>query len=238
MAKKVKYYKGELIEYDILKLVDFYDPILRQPTVPVKFDTLQDLKRNEYLAFSLAETLQSLGGLGISANQLGCKERVCAVNMGNEIWTMFNPVILEKSMVPTEFQEGCLSYPGLYLKIGRPDYIKIRFNAVAGQVVEKEVNGLTAVCVQHEIDHLDGIVYTDLVSPVKLEQAKRKVKSNLRKMKKINEEQHRREQQEQKEKSLTPVQTEIPKLDLPELKIQETPKQEQNIPSKFVYNVE
>jgi len=237
MAKKVKYYKGELIEYDILKLVDFYDPILRQPTVPVKFDTLQDLKRNEYLAFSLAETLQSLGGLGISANQLGCKERVCAVNMGNEIWTMFNPVILEKSMVPTEFQEGCLSYPGLYLKIGRPDYIKIRFNAVAGQVVEKEINGLTAVCVQHEIDHLDGIVYTDLVSPIKLEQAKKKVKSNLKKMKRISEEQQRQQRQENSLASLTPVQQEIPKLDLPELKIQETPKQEQKTPEKFVYNI-
>jgi len=187
MGRMVKYYKGNLIEFEILKLVDFYDPILRQPTVPVKFDTIEEQKRASYVAFSLAETLSEMQGLGLSANQVGLKERVCAVNMNTEIWTMFNPEIIESSMIPTDYAEGCLSYPGLYLKLKRPDHIKVRFQAIGGQFVEQEFDGLTAVCVQHELDHLNGIVYTDKVSPIKLDQAKRKVKKNLKKMKALTE---------------------------------------------------
>ena len=72
------------------------------------------------------------------------------------------------------------------MKIGRADHIKVAFQAIGGQLVEKEMDGLTAVCVQHEIDHLDGIRYTDLVSPIKLDQAKKKVKKTLKRMKQIS----------------------------------------------------
>jgi peptide deformylase len=105
--------------------------------------------------------------------------------MGKEAWIMFNPVIVEKSTTKADYSEGCLSYPGLYLKIGRSDHVKVRFQAIGGQFLEKEMDGLTAVCVQHEIDHLDGIRYTDLVSPIKLDQAKRKVKTTLKKMARV-----------------------------------------------------
>lgn len=234
MSRMVKYYKGNLIEFEILKLVDFYDPILRQPTVPVKFDTLEEQKHASYIAFSLAETLSEMQGLGLSANQVGLKERVCAVNMNTEIWTMFNPEIIDSSMTPTDYAEGCLSYPGLYLKLKRPDHIKVRFQAIGGQVVEHEFDGLTAVCIQHEIDHLDGKVFTDLVSPIKLEQAKRKIKQNLKKMRRFSEE-HARNQEA--------VAQESPKQEIgynqPTIKILEEPapalKKE---PEKFVYRVE
>ena len=178
----VKFYNGNLIECEIYKLVDFYDPILREPTVPWEHRKY-DPKESEYLAYSLAETLKYYGGLGLSANQVGLKHRICVINMGGEIWTMFNPVILEKGLTPATYQEGCLSYPGLYLKVPRSNHIKVRFEAMYGQEVIHEFDGLTAVCIQHEIDHLDGIVYTDQVSPIKLEQAKRKVKKNLKRMK-------------------------------------------------------
>jgi peptide deformylase len=105
--------------------------------------------------------------------------------MGKEAWVMFNPQIIEKSETKADFSEGCLSYPGLYVKIGRSDHIKVRFQAIGGQFVEKEFDGLTAVCIQHELDHLDGIVYTDRISPINLEKAKRKVKTNLKKMARI-----------------------------------------------------
>ena len=163
MSKMVKYYKGDLVEFEILKLVDFYDPILRQPTLPIKFDTLEEQKRAAYLSFSLSETLSELHGLGLSANQVGLKERICAINMGTEIWILINPEILETSGEPAEYGEGCLSYPGLYLKLKRPSHIKVRFQAIGGQVVEQEFDGLTAVCVQHEIDHLDGLTIKDRV---------------------------------------------------------------------------
>jgi peptide deformylase len=186
MEKRLKYYKGDLLEYEIYKLVDWYDPILRKPTVPYLFASRKAAEDASYIAVSLSETLEKLGGLGLSANQVGLSHRVCAVNMGSEIWIMFNPTITEQSGLPAAFSEGCLSYPGLYLKLSRPSHIKVRFNAINGQIIEKEFDGLTAVCVQHEIDHLDGKLYTDQVSALKFEQAKRKIKGNLKKLKNVH----------------------------------------------------
>jgi len=230
MGKMVKYYKGDLVEFEVLKLVDFYDPILREPTVPVKFETFEEQKCASFLAFSLTETLNKLRGLGLSANQVGLKERVCAVNMGEHIWIMFNPEIIERSETFADFAEGCLSYPGLYLKLKRPDYIKVRFQAIGGQYTEHEFNGLTAVCVQHEIDHLDGKLYTDLVSPIKLDQAKRKIKKNLKKMKEFDmvyAERMLEQESEQQE-----IAYEEPKIQI--LDQEETQKP---VPEKFVYRV-
>lgn len=181
MSKMIKFYNGNLIEYEIYSLVDYYDDVLKQPTTPWDFNT-RTVKEAEYIAFSLVETLGKLQGLGLSANQVGLRDRVCVIHAGEEAWIMFNPEIIQKSEVPANFSEGCLSFPGLYLKIARSNSITVRFQAIGGQFVEKEIDGLTAVCVQHEIDHLNGIRYTDLVSPIKLDQAKRKVKKNLKRM--------------------------------------------------------
>lgn len=182
MAKKIKYTSGNLIEYEILDLVDFYDPILRTPTVPFDF-TKYTSEQIDTLMYTLTETLEKNGGLGLSANQIGLRHRMCAVNMGNQYWVMINPYIVEKTSEIADFSEGCLSYPGLYIKTNRANHIKVKFQAAGGQEIEKEFDGLTAVIIQHEIDHLDGIVFTDRVSPIKLDQAKRKAKSILKKMK-------------------------------------------------------
>jgi len=184
MPKMVKFFNGDMIEYEIFNLVDYYDPILRQPTVPFDFETRPG-KDATYLAFSLVETMNKYGGLGLSANQVGLKDRVCVINMGSEAWAMFNPKIVAESVTPAQFQEGCLSYPGLYLKVHRSNSIRVQFQALNGAIVEQDFEGLTAVCVQHELDHLDGIVYTQRVSPIKLEQAKKKVKKNLKKMREM-----------------------------------------------------
>jgi peptide deformylase len=185
MSKIIKYINGNLIEYEIFKLVDFYDPILRRPTDPFIFNGVDSYKEAEELAYSLVKTMGKYGGLGLSANQCGINKRVCTINMGKEAWSMFNPEIVYRSDTIANFSEGCLSYPGLYLKLNRADHIKVRFQAIGGQFVEQQFDGLTAVCVQHELDHLDGIVYTDCISPINLEKAKRKVKTNLKKLNKI-----------------------------------------------------
>mgnify|MGYP006281664345 CR=1 FL=1 len=229
MTQKVKYYKGDLVKYEIYKLVDFYDPILREPTIPFSFEQTEQFFKAEYIAFSLAETLNTMQGLGLSANQVGLKERVCAVNMGEQIWVMFNPEIIESNSVPAEYAEGCLSYPGLYLKLNRPNHIKVRFQAIGGQFVEQEFDGLTAVCVQHEIDHLDGKLFTEHVSPIKLEQAKRKVKGNLKKMRKYSQ-QFVQENEEVEQKQ-----------DEPSIEIIKEPRTidlnpAEKKPEKFVYN--
>jgi len=233
MAKMVKYYKGDLVEFEVFKLVDFYDPVLRQPTVLVKFDTLEEQKRASYLAFSLAETLNAMQGLGLSANQVGLRDRVCAINMGEQIWTMFNPEIIEKSETLADYSEGCLSYPGLYLKLNRPDHIKVRFQAIGGQIVEHEFDGLTAVCIQHEIDHLDGKVFTEKVSSIKLEQAKRKVKSNLKKLRKMSEEYAR----EQEEAELNQQPKDEIAYNQPKIQIINDAKPAEKQTEKFVYKV-
>ena len=179
MSKRIKFVNGSMIGYELRQLVDFYDPILRQPTIPFDFSNRTDA---EYIAYTLVETMNHYGGLGLSANQVGLRDRVCVVNMGKEAWAMFNPQIIDKSEKIADFSEGCLSYKGLYLKLNRVDHIKVRFQAIGGQFLEQEFDGLTAVCIQHELDHLDGIMYTDRISPINLEKAKRKVKSNLKKM--------------------------------------------------------
>ena len=235
MEKMVKMYKGDLVEYSIFDLVDFYDPILRTPTTPLKLETMEELKYAHFLAFSMAETLSKFEGLGLSANQVGLSHRVCAINMGDEIWTMFNPEIIEKSYTISEYQEGCLSYPGLYLKLNRSDHIKVRFQATNGEWVEKEFDGLTAVCIQHEIDHLDGVVYTDKVSPIKLNQAKRKVKQNLKKMKRYLQERNAAVQEAQilAEKQKARLQS----SDAPTIKILSPTETVKKEPDKFVYGV-
>jgi len=182
MSKKVKYVDGNLIEYEIYKLVDSYDPILRKPTTPIDFETMPG-KEVAYYSMSLMETLNSLGGLGLSANQVGLPYRMFALNMGDKIWCLINPVVIEKSITKTKYKEGCLSFPGLFLEIGRPSSVTVEFQAANGEKKIQTFDGLTATCVQHEMDHLDGICYTDLVSPIKLQRAKEKAKLHERKVK-------------------------------------------------------
>lgn len=180
MSKKIKFINGEMFEYELLKLVDSYDPILRQPTVPVDFDSGLNIP---YLGMSLMETMNQLNGIGLSANQVGLPHRMCAINMGDKLWCLINPIIVDKSITTTKYKEGCLSFPGLYLEIGRPSSITVEFQAFNGDKVTQQFDGLTATCVQHELDHLDGICYTDLVSPIKLERAKEKARLHDRKVK-------------------------------------------------------
>ena len=185
MARMLKLYKGNMVEYENLPLVDFYHDVLRTSTKEWDFDA-QGIKETECIAFTLTNALEKFGGLGLSANQLGLAHRVCVVNMGDTAWVMFNPKIIEKSQELSEYSEGCISYPGLYLKLNRSNHITVSFQAIGGQSVEHKFDGLTAVCVQHELDHLDGIVYTDCVSPINLEKAKRKVKGNLKKIRRLS----------------------------------------------------
>lgn len=182
MSRKLKFLNGQMFEYEILKLVGFYDPILRKPTEWVDFEKLGHSEVN-YMALSLMETLNSLDGLGLSANQVGLPYRMFALNVGDKIWCLINPMIINQSEKKSKYKEGCLSYPGMYLEVGRPESVTVKFQALGGESVEQTFDGLTATCVMHELDHLDGIMYTDRVPKVKFMQAKEKVKANLKKMK-------------------------------------------------------
>lgn len=182
--KKIKFVNGQIYEYEIYDLVDFYDPILRKPTEWV--DAANVSIEFSHIAFSLMETLNHYEGLGLSANQVGLPYRMFALNIGKQIWCLVNPVVISQSEKKTNYAEGCLSYPGLYVTVGRPESIVVEYNMIgSNERKRQQFDGLTATCVLHEIDHLDGIVYTDRIPKVKLMKAKEKVKTNLKKMKRM-----------------------------------------------------
>lgn len=182
MSKKIAFIDGEMVEWEIYPLVDQYDPILRQPTIPVDFEAAG--KNVAYKSYSLMKSVEHYNGLGLSANQCGLRDRICVINHIEEgkVFSLINPVVVAKSEELSHFKEGCLSFMGLFLEISRPKWVEVEFKAGNGESVTKKFEGIWATCVLHELDHLDGIVFTSLVSPIKLDIAKRKVKQNLRKM--------------------------------------------------------
>lgn len=188
MSKKIKIIDGNIIEYEIYKLVDSYDPILKKPTTPIDFETMSG-KDIAYYSVSLMETLNVLQGLGLAANQVGLPYRMFALNMGEKIWSLINPVIVERSVIRSKFDEGCLSFPGLFLKVGRSESVTVEFYAANGKKLVQQFDGLTATCVQHEIDHLDGICFTSLVGEIKLQKAMEKSRLHKRKVKRFEKRQ-------------------------------------------------
>lgn len=177
--KKVKFVNGEMYEYELYDLVDCYDSGLS--TQLESFDFNNPPVAPRYLAVSLIETMVANRGLGLAANQVGLPYRVLVMGAENVGFACFNPEILSVEGEETT-QEGCLSFPGLFLKVKRPYRIEVKYTDMAGVVQQKIFEGLTARIFQHELDHLNGVKFTSLVGPAALDIAKQKVKKNLKKM--------------------------------------------------------
>lgn len=160
----------------ILDLVSGDNLILREQMPPFDFknppcDPIQ-------LAKDLAETMIDKKGIGLSANQVGLRHRVFAL-MSNPIFVCFNPRVIDTTQSAENnllLDEGCLSFPNLFVKIKRPRMIKVRFTQPNGEVRTEKFDGITARCFLHELDHLNGIVYTDLASRFHLDRALRQKK--------------------------------------------------------------
>ena len=176
-----KYVDNQLYQYELFDLISPYEPILKQKLEPFDFNNppMDPL----ILANSLVETMNKAGGIGLSANQVGLPYRVFVMGNGKESFACFNPEIVEYGL-EEKGEEGCLTYPGLFLPIPRAKYVKVKYQNIKGEVMELEFNGLTARVFQHELDHLDGVDYTKRVSPIIFERQKRKMKSNVKKIKK------------------------------------------------------
>lgn len=119
------------------------------------------------LANKLNDTLFEKGALGLAANQIGYPLRVFVVGYAETRMVFFNPVVLTKSVEMSEIDEGCLSFPGLHLKVRRPVSIDVEFSKADGTRVKGSFHGLTARCFLHELDHLNGKTYLDHFGPVK-----------------------------------------------------------------------
>lgn len=152
------------------------DPRLKEKALPVK--TVNDEIR--HLIDDMFETMYQAEGVGLAATQIGVKHRVVTVDTSSADrdvapFAMINPEILE-SEGTVKWKEGCLSVPGEAEDVTRSARVKVRFLDRNGDPVELEATGLTAVCIQHEVDHLDGIVFVDHISSLKREMIRKRMK--------------------------------------------------------------
>jgi peptide deformylase len=146
--------------------------------IPVK-----DIQSDTFgqIGSSMLEILKKKGGIGLSANQVGLPFRMCVIDINvNNPQIMINPRIAKQSDKMAKSQEGCLSLPGLYITINRHKNITVEYEDVTGETQSEEATGLLSFCIQHEIDHLNGILMINRLS----EYHKSKAMKQLHKFKK------------------------------------------------------
>ena len=157
------------------------DPILKQISMPV--DGVDDELRA--LMDDMLETMYAAPGIGLAAIQIGVPKRVIVMDLTRDEEArgpryFVNPEILWRSEETLPYEEGCLSVPDIYDEVERPARVKLKYLNYQGDVVEEDAEGLFAVCIQHEMDHLDGVLFIDHLSRLKRERAVSKVKKAIR----------------------------------------------------------
>ena len=120
--------------------------------------------------------MEENNGVGLAAPQVGFSYRIFVMGNNEEYFTCINPEILEKSVEEVIESEGCLSFPALFLKVKRAEKIKVKYFNIKGEEKIETLTGLWSRCFQHELDHLNGIVFTEQVSRLSLNIANRKRK--------------------------------------------------------------
>jgi peptide deformylase len=165
----------------ILNILRYPDPRLHKIAKPVTvFDD-----RLAQLVADMAETMYDAPGVGLAASQVDVHEQVVVIDITEEknaLVAYINPEILWASDDKQVYDEGCLSVPGIYDGVERPSKVKVRAFDVKGQPFEVEADGLLAVCIQHEMDHLQGKVFVEYLSPLKRNRIKAKLQKEERGM--------------------------------------------------------
>jgi peptide deformylase len=157
----------------ILTILEFPDERLRKKAAVVK--TVDD--KIKKLVDDMLETMYESKGVGLAATQVDVHQRVIVIDVSEEKNTplfLINPEIIEKDGIE-ESEEGCLSVPGFYEKVKRAEHVKVKALNRNGQPFEIEARDLLAVCVQHEMDHLDGKLFVDYISSLKRQRIKKKL---------------------------------------------------------------
>lgn len=125
----------------------------------------------------LVKTMRDLGGIGLAANQVGYPYRVFAMRSDpNKV--MFNPKLVHSSAELISLEEGCLSFPGLYVTVTRPRHVRVRYTQPNGETITELFTGMSARVVQHEMDHLDGILFYNRANRYHRELALKKWRKN------------------------------------------------------------
>jgi peptide deformylase len=161
-----------------LNILEFPDPRLRTKALPVQ--GVDDALRQ--LIDDMFETMYAAPGIGLAATQVDVHQRLLVADVSaekNAPWVLINPQILEKDGVAVT-EEGCLSVPGYYEEVERAEHIRVRYLDSAGKTREEDFTGLLAVCVQHEIDHLDGKLFVDYLSEAKRQRIRKRLEKDRR----------------------------------------------------------
>ncbi|HJP98213.1 MAG TPA: peptide deformylase [Rhodanobacteraceae bacterium] len=162
-----------------LDILEFPDPRLRLEAKPVEvFDA-----RLKQLAEDMLETMYEAPGIGLAATQVNEQQRLLVIDVSenhDSPMVLVNPELLE-ARGSEVCQEGCLSFPGVFADVERKEWVRVKAQDVHGNPVEIETDGLLAVCIQHEMDHLIGKVFVDYLSPLKRSLLLRKLEKQRRK---------------------------------------------------------
>jgi len=156
-------------------------PVLKQVSAPV--EAVDDDLRA--LMDDMLETMYDAPGIGLAAVQIGVPKRVLVMDLAGKDEPpqprfFVNPTILWRSEETQPYEEGCLSVPDIYDEVQRPARVKIAYLGYDGQPVEEDAEGLYAVCIQHEMDHLEGVLFIDHLSRLKRDRAVKAVKKQSR----------------------------------------------------------
>ncbi|KAB7765315.1 Peptide deformylase [Xanthomonas sacchari] len=160
----------------LLPILEFPDPRLRTKAVPVDAAEVTS-PAFQRLLDDMFETMYDAPGIGLAASQVDVHKRFMVIDVSEEKnapQVFINPQIVQRDGEQV-YQEGCLSVPGIYADVTRADAITVRYLDRQGQPQELSTDGLLAVCVQHEMDHLDGKLFVDYLSPLKREMVRKKL---------------------------------------------------------------
>ena len=165
----------------IRPLVILPDSKLRLVSEPVK-DITSEIRR---LADDMLETMYDAPGVGLAAIQIGMPLRMVTMDVSksedeHQPLVLINPEIVWASEEKRTYEEGCLSIPEYYEEVERPDRVRFRYVNLQGETVEQDADGLLATCVQHEIDHLNGVLFIDYLSKLKRDRVMTKFKKAAR----------------------------------------------------------
>lgn len=162
----------------ILKILEFPDPRLRTTATPV--DVVDDALRQ--IISDMFETMYEAPGIGLAATQIDLHKRLLVADVTSDKTdphVLINPEILQMDGQQVS-EEGCLSVPGYYEEVERAEHIRVRYLDRDGKVTEKDMEGMLAVCIQHEIDHLDGKLFVDYLSEAKRQRIRKRLAKDRR----------------------------------------------------------
>ncbi len=163
----------------VLEILEFPDPRLRTKAKPVA----QVTEATRGLIADMFETMYDAPGIGLAATQVNVHERILVIDISenrDQPQVFINPEITVLDPELGEYDEGCLSVPGFYETVCRPNRVKVTALDRDGQSFTRELDGLLAICLQHEIDHLEGKLFVDYLSPLKRQRIRKKLEKQQR----------------------------------------------------------